>query len=428
MEIELRTGLVGFFNSLVPAPLREKYATSSAEYVRIRALSVMLVVMLLLSVPGALSVVIRQLDAAPHFLLSDWSGVLVLLVYGAQVALFYKFNNYWLSALAFTSIYLLVLVIMVVMSGGHESPMKMLLLTCPFISFMISGKHEGIQTSMLVLVIGIVLAFLQSISFDAPDIFADANDYWIFSTDWIIAVTIIIFSLMVYESALRRSEEFPLKPKISRDGDFVMGIIDRFIHQLIPPLLRESLTINSATYIRARFLSVMLLAVTVLGSLTVFPMIAAFWWWDANPSSMLLQNLVSIAILFVFIFQAWLFYRFGNHAFSSLLFANSYFLVILVMVMASGGYNSPLKYFLLTCPLIAFVVGGAREGMQNAMFTMIAGLTLAGLKLRGFEMPDIFIHTSYPYLVFSTNWMVTIGVIMACIMVYETELQRQESV
>src|SRR5690606_2446920 len=138
---------------------------------------------------------------------------------------------------------------------------------------------------------------------------------------------------------------------------------------------------------------------------------------------MAFQNLVIFAVLLLFIFQAWLFYRFGNQEFSSLLFANSYFLVVLAMVVSSGGYDSLLKYFLLTCPLVAFVVGGMREGVQNAIFTMIAGLVLAWLKIRGTDLPDIFTGGIYPYVVFGSNWLVTVGVIVTCIAVYETGLQ-----
>jgi len=188
-------------------------------------------------------------------------------------------------------------------------------------------------------------------------------------------------------------------------------------------VLRDSLPVSSMAYIRARFLAVLLFLLSILGILTTFPMIAGFWFFDLDPSRMVLQNLIIVGVLSLFIFQAWLFYRYGNQGFSSLLFANSYFLVVMVMIVCSGGYDSSLKYFLLTCPLVALVVGGVREGIQNALFAAISGIGLALFEMIGFDFPDIFTGGAHPYLVFSSNWVVTVSIIVACIVVYETELQ-----
>lgn len=385
MIFEFKSGLAGFFNSLVPVSLRTKITIDSMEFVRIRALSVMLAIMLLLSIPGAISAFITDLPTT-NLVLVEWSGVIIFFVFGMQVFLFYKFNNYWLSALAFSSIYLLMIVTLVVMSGGDKSPMKMLLLTCPFMSFMISGKHEGIQTSILVMGIGVVLAFLQSIDFSAPDVFADANDYLIFSADWVIAVVTMIFAMMVYESALQGST-----------SDIISA--------------------------RARFLIAMLAAVVILGLLVTIPIMVAFWLLDMQLTLSWWQNLALLALIMIFTLQLWLFYRLKNQALSGLLFSNSYFLVVILMVISSGGYDSPLKYCLLTSPLISFMVGGIREGIQHGMFVLISGLALVGCRMTGFEFVDIFIGSEHPYLIFGSSWIVTLGIIMACIVLYERELQ-----
>lgn len=424
--LDFKSGLDGFFHSLIPRELRENIGTYEPEYIRIRAFSAVLVFSAVLLAVEIFAVGVWHIFHNANLLKYDLLALGIFSLLIIQVILFYKFNHYWLSALAFTSLYFLMIVILIVMSGGHHSAMKSLLLTCPFIAFLIGGKHEGIQTSLLTALIGVVLAFLDAIDFETPDLFMDENPLVVFCVDWIISLSVIIMALIVYESALQKDGRTdgvaphhvprPFR-QITIEG------LNKLFHRLVPPLLRDSLSINSMAYIRARFLSVLLLLLVTMGILTTVPMITGFWLLHPEPSGMILQNLAVIAMLLLFIFQSWLFYLFGNQRFSGLLFASSYFLVVVAMIMSSGGYDSSLKYFLLTYPLIAFVVCGMREGIINAFFTVIAGVSLAGFKRAGFEFADIFTGGFHPYLVFSANWVVTLGIIVACIVVYETELQ-----
>lgn len=426
--LDLKNGLDAFFHSLIPRNLRENTTVRDAEYIKVRALSVLLFFFLVFQVIEITGTILWHTIADIALLKHELVSIGIFVIYITQAIMFYRFGNQWMSALAFTATYFLIIVIIVVVSGGHHSPMKVLLLTCPFMAFLIGDKQEGIQTSLLVLVIGWVLALLDSIQFETPNLFAEADPAIVFAIDSTIALAVIILSITVYETALVKNETLHVnaiddqaqKIKESRLKGF-----DSFLHKMVPPLLRATLPVNSMAYVRARFMSVTLLTIIIIETMTTLPAIFRFWIFNTDPSVMLVPHGSAIAILLLFSLQLWLFRRFGNYSLSSIIFTNSYFMIVVALVISSGGYDSPLNYLLLTCPLLTFVVRGINEGMQNSLYTLIAFTSLSAFNIVGFSFDDVMTSGTHPYLTFCSGWLIAIIIMTICIVVYETELQRQ---
>jgi hypothetical protein len=425
--LDFRNGVDGFFHSLIPRSLRETLLAGSPEYIKARALSVLLFFFIVFQAIEIIFVGGWHLLYQPQLLKHELVALGIFSLFVIQSILFYKFSNHWLSALAFTSIYFLIAVVLVLISGGYQSPMKILLLTCPFMAFLIGDKHEGIQTSILVALIGIVLAFLDSINFTTPDFFSGAEAPIVFAIDLIITLTLIMVALFVYESALIKRENTKAEPAIDTEksgADSLFSLIDKLVDNLVPGSVTTSLPLDRIGYIRVRFLSALLFTIVVMGVLTIFPAIASFSISNNSVSIFLAQNIVAVVMLLFFVLQLWLFNHYGNYDLSSIVFTNSYFLIVGAMVLSSGGYDSPLKCILVTPPIIAFVIGGVRAGVQNSFYSAIIGISLAAFKIIGFEFSDIFVTQSHQYLAFGANWLVILSIMLACSIVYETELQR----
>jgi len=200
--------------------------------------------------------------------------------------------------------------------------------------------------------------------------------------------------------------------------DFNKGM-DGFFHSLIPSALRASLGVNTLEYMRARALSAILVSITLAGFLAMMLIVVKHVIY--NPD-LLVHDLVSLAVLLLFVLQTWLFYRFNNYWISALAFTNSYFLVIVVLLLLTGGYDSSIKILLLTCPLVSFVVGGLQEGIQNAVFTIIAGLAIAFFKYIGFDLVN-HLSGENVYVDFCVHWTVAVLIIVACGITYDAALK-----
>src|SRR5690606_13087830 len=129
--------------------------------------------------------------------------------------------------------------------------------------------------------------------------------------------------------------------------------IDAFFHSLIPSGLQRTLRPNTMAYIRVRALSTMLVMITTLSLLTNLLVGGGHLLFQPE---MLKYDLVALLLLVLLLLQTWLFYRFQNDWISGIAFTNFYFLMAVVLVLLSGGYSSHGKAFLLTCPIISFLV------------------------------------------------------------------------
>jgi len=409
-------GLDGFFHSMIPARLRETLSVTSATYVRVRALSIILVsVTLIIASSSAIMAIVHGLFH-PQLLKNDIvSGIAVLLLL-LQTTLFYRFNNYWISGLAFTNFYFLVIAVLLILSGGYDAPSKTTLLTCPMIAFLIGGRQEGFQNTLITLSFGLGLMLLKQIEFALPDIFHDEDPYVIFSVNWTISILIIVACIMVYETELQKSHTLQKKSS-AKPGNKLDNLLDA----LMPPVLREALSADSAGYVRVRTLSMMLSVATLISALMTIVLVVIHFLFYKDQ---LKYDLVVFVISLAFGLQTWFFYKVNNFWISSLVLCYFYFIVVLLLVSLNGGYDSSMMILLVMCPIAFFMLGGIQQGIQNAIFVILLGLFFAIMKSMGLEFVNFF-HDSRPLLTYGISFVITTVCISVCILEYDTQLQKR---
>jgi hypothetical protein len=414
-----------FFHSLIPADLQRKLDPHSSTYMRVQALSALLVIM---SVLGAVSCVVME---ALHLLLYDHSVTYELMLVGAttlfilQTVFFYSFSNYWVSGIVFTIFYFLISTLVIIFSGGYDAPGKVFLLTCPMVAFLLSGWRDGVQTATLIMLFGLVLAALKSIGFELPNIFNDQNEQIRFIFSWVFTIATMALCCIIYESELQyRYQALEAHP----DGAQVAMPIqfenwwNGFLHQLVPVGLREQLDIQSWQYARVQIFTVLLWSAMAVSAACLFLFV---------PIHLLLQpeilkyDLVIVVVTMLFALQVWAFYRFQNFGLSSLVLGYLCFFMVLALVYLSGGYNAPAMLLLVTIPVVFFIIGGIRDGFQNAMFVAVAGAAFGLLKYHGFEIANIFNDNSLP-VIFAIIWMISVTGITLCLLAYDTKLESRE--
>jgi len=129
---------------------------------------------------------------------------------------------------------------------------------------------------------------------------------------------------------------------------------------------------------------------------------------------------VSLAVSIILALQTWCFYRFANVRFSAMFLSTSYFLIVLVIVFFSGGYDSPSKVLLISSPIISFRISGKEQGITNTLFVAIIGLVLIYAKYNDFVL-DNFFPGPGDFFTTSVSWIVTLTVITTCLSAYDVD-------
>ena len=410
-----------FFHRLIPNPLRNKLDPYSAAYIRARALSALLVIISGLGISTCALVALLDFMGLPslrvYLLVISVITALVVL----QAVLFYRFQNPWASGMGFNIFYFLAATVMLVLSGGYDSPGKVFLITCPMIAFLLGGWQEGIQSAFLTMLFGLALVTFKYIGFDTPNLFFNENPHVIFIVDWVITIIITIACFTIYEAGLEHTHQAPDSYVQDARNRLIRfdNAMENFFHKLVPTDLRQ-LDINSRLYARARVLSLMLCAATLMSGVSMVVLIASHFF--LSPALLRYDtNIVVITLLFAL--QTWLFYRYKNPVLSGMLLGYFCFLLIVALVMIGGGYDSPLLILLAICPLVFFMVNGLREGIQNGIFVALIGVVFGFLARENFVFTNVFVDAP-PLLTFSIAWVLTITGICLCLMVYDAQLDK----
>lgn len=415
-------GINRFFHSLMPADLQRSLNPRSTTYMRARALSIILVAISIIGVTiclimGALNVLLGPDVFNYELVLLTISGVILL-----QTWLFYKFSNYWASSLGFTIFYFLIATIMIILSGGYDSPGKVFLLTSPMIAFLVGGWQEGLQNVILTALFGVALTVLKLISFDLPNIFYGEIPEVMFMVNWLITVMVMLTCFIIYEGCLELSHNASDEPVSDARTRMIKfdNKLETFFHGLVPVNLREHLDVRSHLYARVRILSTMLYVATFLSVLAALLFFPVHWFFEKEH---LKNDAIVAGIALLFALQTWAFNKFNNHWISGMLFGYFCFLLVLVLVIFSGGYTSPTMILLMTSPVAFFIIGGMREGIQNAIFVAISGAVFGILRHKGFEFTNLFNDASAP-ITFGIVWVISVIGIGLCLLVYDLELEK----
>ena len=89
-----------------------------------------------------------------------------------------------------------------VLTGGWDSPVRLLFLCCPVMSFLVGGKQEGIYVGALTMLCGLGLFYLNRIGWELFHIHRPENIEAIEFSIWIISMTLLISCVVVYDELL----------------------------------------------------------------------------------------------------------------------------------------------------------------------------------------------------------------------------------
>jgi len=168
---------------------------------------------------------------------------------------------------------------------------------------------------------------------------------------------------------------------------------------------------------RARALAVLLITctATVWFWSTVLTLMYGVWNFDIR-----LNVYYSYFVGVVLTAQVWGYYRFAHLRLAAMLFTLTYFLMVLSLVLMSGGYHSPNLVVLLSSPVVAFRVGGKDEGITNSIFVGLAGLSLMVVDKLGIPMVNL-LTSSDEGIFFAIAWTVTLSIIATCLVTYNLD-------
>jgi len=115
---------------------------------------------------------------------------------------FYKSSMLDSSGIFYSLSFVSVCVISIVLTGGYNSPVRQILICCPVVSFLISGRHEGFYNAALVFVVGVVLLTLDQIDFKLLQIMPDDVLPYISGLVWLGTIVLIVLCLYIYDLLL----------------------------------------------------------------------------------------------------------------------------------------------------------------------------------------------------------------------------------
>ncbi len=198
-----------------------------------------------------------------------------------------------------------------------------------------------------------------------------------------------------------------------------MGSLSKKIDTLLPQSARENTSLNLEELIRSRVLISILfcsVAATVL-ALILFSILQFVTENDfTNP-------LIIAGTCFVVVMLIYLFYiKTGKLDATGMLYSLCFFIAVIVSVVLTGGYSSPVKQILVCSPVLAFLIGGRQEGLYNGVLVFVAGVILILLDATGFELLQIMPVEILPYLSASI-WFITVLMLVICLYVYDLLLE-----
>lgn len=411
-----------FFHSFIPPVLRENQ--NRAELVRARALMTIMIITTLMLTVGTLIIIGHHLFFDPGLLINDLVSVSLVLLFGIQVALFWRFGNLWLSGTVFTLTYFMLFAGMVIVTGGAESPMLSTLLTYPVMAYLIGGREEGFQGALVTFLFVLGLTALSAIDFDLPNLIVNDNTRLIFSMNWVMALVIISFCIVAYENELRAQYGQPkTQRRVKQNGmSSLSDPFDNFVRGLVPEQLRDIAGKKTETGARSLILAIMLIMASASSLLSAVILIGAHLIFYPDQ---LKYDWIIVGITLCFAWQTWVFYKFKNLMLSSYLLSYSYFLIILTLVVISGGYDARTLILLQLSPVIFFMLGGIMNGIQNAVFVAIVGVILAFSKQIDIQFINVF-HAVSPTMIFGISWAIVVLAIGVCMIAYDEALQELE--
>jgi hypothetical protein len=195
----------------LPPGIRGNSAISLEGLIRSRVLACILVCSIALTAFSFLAFGLLYLLTEHDFFKPVVFCFASLVLVSLNYLYFYKSAKLDAAGIFYSLSFFSVCVISIVLTGGYASPVKQMLICCPVISFLISGRHEGFYNAALVFVVGVVLLILDQINFPLLQIMsADVLPY-ISGIVWLGAIVLIVLCLYIYDLLLDQKRSIRAK-------------------------------------------------------------------------------------------------------------------------------------------------------------------------------------------------------------------------
>jgi len=138
----------------------------------------------------------------------NFSAALIILsitaiILGLQGFMFYRLGNVGTSAIIFSMTFFAVSFGAVIITGGWNSPARLLLFCSPMISFLVDGRREGFYITGLVLVVGLIMFLAQKFGWQFFQVMQGRNRNIVEVIVWVISINIMVTCLAVYDAILQ---------------------------------------------------------------------------------------------------------------------------------------------------------------------------------------------------------------------------------
>jgi len=127
----------------------------------------------------------------------------VAVVLALQTLMFYRGGNVSASAIIFSMTFFAITFGVMIITGGWNSPTRLLFFCSPMISFLVDGRREGIYVTGLVLVAGLIMFIAQQYDWQVFQVMEGRNRNIVEVIIWIISLNILVTCLAVYDAILQ---------------------------------------------------------------------------------------------------------------------------------------------------------------------------------------------------------------------------------
>jgi len=211
--------LIKAIDPCLPRSFRDNNTLSLADLIRARVL-----VTIMLS--GMVSILFTLLVLGISQTMSghDFSNpVIIAIICGVALTLnylfFYKSGRLDAAAILFSLTFFLATIISIIITGGFDSPVRIMLVCTPVVAFLVGGRQEGIYNAALSYVVGIVLLILHAFDFPMMQIMPEAVMPYLHGIVWLIATVLIVVCLYVYDVLLEDMRDTTANPDEHAEGN-----------------------------------------------------------------------------------------------------------------------------------------------------------------------------------------------------------------
>jgi len=199
--------LIKAIDPCLPLTFRESTNLSLEDLIRARVLvAIMLSAIVSTSVTIVVLFISQKLsrgDFSSPIIIASVTDVILILDY----IFFYKSGRLDASAILFSLTFFLGVVISTILTGGFDSPVRIMLICTPIVAFLVGGRQEGIYNVALSFVVGMIFLVLKSYEFPMMQVMPENILTYMSGIVWTLALVLIIVCLYVYDVLLEDTRD-----------------------------------------------------------------------------------------------------------------------------------------------------------------------------------------------------------------------------